>query len=343
MIKNTAKRIISLVAAALIVSLALVSCAKKYDFPESTDKEKETVLRLGDEDIPFELYRAIFMKYKYEEDGGSDAYWNNADADAAFERLDKQTREELLRYYAALRLALDYGIDYHSGQIQKYVLDTINDEIENDFGGLDEYLAALDAAYMNHSVYSFLRAEMRCEELLYSALVEDGTVKTDDETIMSAILGGEFCHAKQILIKNDPGDDIEKNRQTAEDILTQLQLGADFDTLVAKYGEDMEMVTRPMGYYFTHGEMIEEFEEAAFALKIGERSGIIETDIGYHIILRCEIDRAYVSGYYDELASSYLTSQYTMKVWEKESGLAFVETEFSRSLSMSDFSYSESN
>jgi len=39
---------------------------------------------------------------------------------------------------------------------------------------------------------------------------------------------------------------------------------------------------------FDRGAMQKPFEEAAFALKVGQMSGIVETDSGVHIILRTE-------------------------------------------------------
>lgn len=338
--KKTFLRTISFVLSVMLAT-ALVSCGEKYSFPESTDEETETVLFIGDYEVPFEQYRYFFMNYKLSYDNGSDKYWQTHDEVGPFAEIDALVRESLLRCYATFALALDYDIDYRSGSVQKAVSDTINKSIENEFGGPDEYLTALIGAYMNNSVYRFAITEFECEERLFSALVGDGTIKDDEETIMAAITDGEFCRAKQILIMNNDDDDPEANRKLAEDVLSLAKNGEDFDALVAKYGEDPEMITNPTGYYFTYGELIAEFEDAAFALDIDELSGVVESHLGYHIILRLKPELSYVISNLDTLSKAYLTSHFQAEVSKKAETMRVTDTALSRSLSMNDFRYGQ--
>lgn len=83
----------------------------------------------------------------------------------------------------------------------------------------------------------------------------------------------EQVYARQILLYN-AGD--------AEDILAQLQAGADFDALAR--------AVDPQGYgdlgWFPQGYLTEPaIEEVAFSLQPGEYSEIIETRLGYHIVM----------------------------------------------------------
>jgi len=71
----------------------------------------------------------------------------------------------------------------------------------------------------------------------------------------------------------------------AKDILAKLNKGGDFAALAKQYSQDPGSAVKggELGY-FTTGQMVEPFEKAAFSLKVGETSGIVKTNFGYHII-----------------------------------------------------------
>ncbi len=332
-------RVIALFAAIFMLVLSAVSCGDGYDIPESTDEEKKTALYIGDHLVPYEQYRYFFLNYKYEYDGGDAEYWSrdDVDKDAVYDEIREKTSNALLRCYATFDLCKAYGIDYDSKDMKKTINESVNYYIENDFGGVDGYIENLAAANMTDSVFRFLLTRLECDTLLSDELIYNGVIKTDSESVMNAITDeNEFCHAKQILIKNDEGEDPAANYERARNALNAASLGIDFDTLVAEYGEDPEMIVNPTGYYFTHNELIEEFEKAAFALEVGEMSGIVESYIGYHIILRCELDPGYISENYDDLLESYLAWRYQAAVESEMAKLTVTETDFLKSLSVED-------
>lgn len=94
------------------------------------------------------------------------------------------------------------------------------------------------------------------------------------------------------LATREPLDEatIAQKRATADDLLSQLRAAEDpialFDDLMHQYSEDTGLEANPEGYTTQKGEMVAPFEEAALALKNGEISDVVESDFGYHIILR---------------------------------------------------------
>lgn len=97
----------------------------------------------------------------------------------------------------------------------------------------------------------------------------------------------ERVHARHILKMVEPNASAierDKKRKELEEVLRALKNGSDFSDLAMKYSDDPSKIMGGDLGYFTRGRMVKPFEDAAFALKPGETSGIIETMFGYHII-----------------------------------------------------------
>jgi parvulin-like peptidyl-prolyl isomerase len=80
-------------------------------------------------------------------------------------------------------------------------------------------------------------------------------------------------------------DTDKKEREKAEQVLQRIHNGEDFATLAKEFSSDPGSKDKggDLGW-FGSGQMVPEFEKAAFALKPGEVSGVIQSQFGFHII-----------------------------------------------------------
>ena len=95
----------------------------------------------------------------------------------------------------------------------------------------------------------------------------------------------EEIRASHILLMLKPGDDEGVLLSRAKEIREKALAGEDFGDLAASYSEEPGAAERKgdLGY-FGRGQMVKPFEEAAFALKVGEVSTPVKTRFGYHVI-----------------------------------------------------------
>ena len=116
-----------------------------------------------------------------------------------------------------------------------------------------------------------------------------------DEKVAEYAEQNSYMMAKHIL-RQKTDDDTAFNE--IEDIFKQLEAYIDsedlfdvFTELMFEHSEDPGgLMSYPEGYLFQHKDMVEPFSDACTALEIGQLSEIVETDYGYHIILRLPIN-----------------------------------------------------
>jgi peptidyl-prolyl cis-trans isomerase D len=99
----------------------------------------------------------------------------------------------------------------------------------------------------------------------------------------------EERRASHILVKADkdaPKAERDKARAKAEALLAEVRKNPQAFAEIAKKNSDDEGSAAKGGDldFFGRGAMVKPFEDAAFALKPGETSGIVESDFGFHII-----------------------------------------------------------
>ena len=81
-------------------------------------------------------------------------------------------------------------------------------------------------------------------------------------------------HARHILVDT---------KEEAEEIIKRLKNGEDFATLANEKSKDTNAEGGDLGF-FTRGQMLKPFEDAAFALEPGQISEPVKTQFGWHVI-----------------------------------------------------------
>ncbi|GAA4429387.1 SurA N-terminal domain-containing protein [Acidovorax lacteus] len=166
-----------------------------------------------------------------------------------------------------------------------------------DFSGKAQPTDAEVQAYYESKPAQFQQTEQATVEyvvldldsVMASITVPEDDLKTYYQENLDRLAGKEERRASHILI-NAPQSmaaaDREKAKARAQELLEQVRKSpGSFAELARKNSEDTG--SAPSGgdlSFFARGAMVKPFEEAAFALKKGEISDVVETDFGYHII-----------------------------------------------------------
>jgi len=131
-------------------------------------------------------------------------------------------------------------------------------------------------------------AKMIDAEVTSKVVVQDAEVTTFYQQNLERFKQGDSVHASHILIGVPPNATPAQKAEAktkAQAALTEVRGGADFATVARAQSQDRGSAQNggDLGF-FPKGQMAPPFEEAAFKLKTGAVSPIVETQFGFHII-----------------------------------------------------------
>jgi peptidyl-prolyl cis-trans isomerase C len=147
-------------------------------------------------------------------------------------------------------------------------------------------LAAARKSKISKSAEYKKQMQIAEQQLLLGTLMRDridSKVVVSDEDVQKYFIEnpGKFSaleqrRASHILLRSEP---------EAQDVLKRLKAGEDFAQLAKDKSDDKATAVNggELGW-FSKGQMVPEFEQAAFGLAKGQLSGIVKTQFGYHIV-----------------------------------------------------------
>lgn len=157
----------------------------------------------------------------------------------------------------------------------------------------------VQAYYEKHKDKFKVPEQVKLEFVMLSANTLIPKMQTTDEEAKkfydenaSKFQGSEQRHASHILIGASASPEAKAEaKKKAEQVLAEVKKNpAKFAELAKKYSQDPGSAEKggDLGT-FGRGSMVKPFEDAAFSMKPGEVSGLVQSDFGYHIIKLTEI------------------------------------------------------
>jgi len=194
--------------------------------------------------------------------------------------------------------------------------------VKVDEESINEQLKTLKKQFASEKAFRNILTEMNLsEDAIKSQFMQDGAIQEfiDKEFVEKITIPNketktyyrnnrnlfkrpEQVRASHILVSVDPKGDAPQKAEALkkiEKVQRRLHQGEDFSALAKKFSQCPSSAQGGDLGYFKRGQMVKPFEEAAFALKSGAVSDIVETRFGYHMIKVVDKKPESIIGYKD--------------------------------------------
>ncbi|MDA3792766.1 MAG: peptidylprolyl isomerase [Elusimicrobia bacterium] len=170
-------------------------------------------------------------------------------------------------------------------------LDNGVDEIKERFGTEMEFQNELSGqGYSGEKFRQNIAEQLKVIKLINQEVKSKVSVPTEEDTRKyykdneEEMVSPEAVEARHILIRTDDKSEKEALEKTNE-IYKKVKNSSDkFSKYAEEYSEGPSSARGGSLGYFSRGEMVEEFEDAAFDLRVGDITKPVKTMFGYHII-----------------------------------------------------------
>ncbi|MDD3520455.1 MAG: peptidylprolyl isomerase [Actinomycetota bacterium] len=240
----------------------------------------------------------------------------------------KAVEKQIIDYIIVNKIIEKYGAENNISVVEKEI-DIELGIIQDSYGSKADFQKYLADNNINEDFLKVWLKDQILGSKVYESITENISVTDEeiqnyyDENKDTVFKTPEQVEVSHILVKFGENDTVQKTKEEALEKIKvaqeKLNDGGLFEDIANRYSEDEN--TNTIGGvlgYFSKGQLVSEFEDVAFQLKIGEVSDIVETTYGFHIIKvtnkKVESTNPFIE--VKEQIKDYLLKDLKSKKWE---------------------------